>query len=125
MKRVCANIKNLEWENAVDVLSVNEMDVDKACYAVQCEWLQPVYESINSEHKKVKQEEMEELKNLLLSHKDDKEIFSKEVSIFCVFSDVTCTCCTRILSPVHVQICTIIFIGNRLTGPLSYADGGV
>ena len=125
MKRVCANIKDLVWENAVDVLSVNEMDVDKACYAVQCEWLQPVYESINSEHKKVKQEEMEELKNLLLSHKDDKEIFSKEVSFFCFLGCHVTMCCTRLLSPVHVQICTIIFIGDRLTGPLSYADGGV
>ena len=76
MKSVQPSVPELTWPNAVNVLSVNGMDVNKACYALQCEWLQPLYESINSEHKKVKQEEMEEIKTIV-SKKD--ETFSKEV----------------------------------------------
>ena len=76
MRSIQSTIPELSWQSAVDVLSVNGMDVNKACYAVQCEWLQPLYESINSEHKKVKQEEMAEIKTIV-SKKDDS--FSKEV----------------------------------------------
>ena len=76
MKSVQPSVPELTWESAVNVLSVNGMDVNRACYAVQCEWLQPVYESIHSEHKKVKQEEMAEIKTII-SKKD--ESFSKEV----------------------------------------------
>ena len=76
MRTIQPSIPELAWETAVKVLSVNDMDVDKACYAVQCDWLKPLYESINSEHKKLKQEEMEEIKTIV-SRKD--EAFSKEV----------------------------------------------
>ena len=76
MRQIRPDIPELSWKSAVDVLTVNGMDVNKACYAVQCEWLQPLYESINSEHRKLKQEEMEEIKGIV-SRKDDK--FSKEV----------------------------------------------
>ena len=50
--------------------------MNKACYAMQREWLQPLYESISSEHKKLKIEEMQEIK-LIISRKDTG--FSKEV----------------------------------------------
>ena len=76
MRTIQPSIPELPWEMAVKVLSVNDMDVDKACYAVQCDWLKPLYESINSEHKKSKQDEMKEIKTILLM-KD--EGFSKEV----------------------------------------------
>ena len=78
MKSVQPSVPDLEWKDAVNVLSVNGMDVNKASYALQCEWLQPLYESINSEHKKLKQEEMAEIK-AIVSKKD--ATFSKEVCI--------------------------------------------
>ena len=77
MKSIQPTVPDLTWANAVNVLSVNGMDVNRACYALQCDWLQPLYESINSEHKKLKQEEMAEIK-AIVSKKD--ETFSKEVS---------------------------------------------
>ena len=79
MRRIQQTIPELSWATAVDVLSVNGMDVNKACYALQCDWLQPLYESINSEHKKLKQDEMAEIK-ALVSKKDDT--FSKEVRVY-------------------------------------------
>lgn len=98
MKRVCPTIQDLAWKSAVEVLSVNEMDVDKACYAVQCEWLQPVYESINSEHKKLKKDEMKEIK-MIVSKKD--ELFSKEVLYVYLYTYVasclTSPTCTQTL----------------------------
>jgi hypothetical protein len=71
-------VPELSWAGAVNVLSVNGMDVNKASYALQCEWLQPLYESINSEHKKLKQDEMAEIK-AIVSRKDDN--FSTEVCV--------------------------------------------
>lgn len=78
MRQIQPSIPELSWETAVNVLMVNGMDVDRACYAVQCEWLQPLYDSINSEHKKLKAEEMAEIKTIV-SKKD--EGFTKEVSV--------------------------------------------
>ena len=88
MRAICPTIQDLAWKSAVDVLCVNGMDVDKACYAVQCDWLQPLYDSINSEHKKLKQDEMKEIKEII-SKKD--ELFSKEVQMYtCMKNKTVC-----------------------------------
>ena len=71
-------IPELSWKKASELLSDNGGDIIRACYAVQCEWLQPLYDSISSEYKKLKQDEMEEIK-LIISRKD--EGFSREVYI--------------------------------------------
>ena len=76
MRLVNPGIPELSWEKAAELLSANGGDVNKACYAVQCEWLQPLYQSISSEHYKPKQMEMQEIK-LIISRKDID--FSKEV----------------------------------------------
>lgn len=79
MKSVQPSVRELSWPDAVTALSVNGMDVNKASYALQCDWLQPLYESINSEHKKLKQDEMKDIK-AIVSRKDPE--FSKEVIWF-------------------------------------------
>lgn len=60
-----ACIPELSWTRASELLSVSGGDIIGACYAVQREWLQPVYKSISSEHKKLKVEEMAEIKSIL------------------------------------------------------------
>lgn len=76
MRSIQPTVDELSREEAVKCLSVNDMDVNKACYAIQVDWLTPLYESINSEHKKLRQDEMKEIK-AIVSKKD--EVFSKEV----------------------------------------------
>ena len=115
MKSVQSSVPELTWPNAVDILSVNGMDVDKACYALQRDWLQPLYESINSEHKKLRQDEMVEIKTIV-SNKD--ETLSNEVKFIamkqiCALSPFfTCKDSDRgfMLSPAY---CCISF--NSLT----------
>ena len=95
MKSVQPSVPELTWASAVDALCVNGMDVNKASYALQCEWLQPLYESINSEHKKLKQDEMAEIK-AIVSKKD--ETFTKEV---CVGDRCTISCkCVLVVWPL-------------------------
>ena len=64
----------LTWEGAVQALSRNEMNVDSACCAIQCDTLQPLYEYIFSEWNIVKQQDMEEMKGLI-----KKEAINKDV----------------------------------------------
>ena len=76
MKSIQPSVPELTWDSAVNTLCVYGMDVNKANYALQCEWLQPLYESINSEHKLLKQDEMAVIKTIV-SEKD--RTFSIEV----------------------------------------------
>ena len=76
MKSVQPSLPELTRASAVYALCVNGMDVNEASYALQCEWLQPLYESINSERKLVKQDEMAVIKTII-SKKD--RTFSIEV----------------------------------------------
>ena len=64
----------LTWEGAVQALARNEMNVDSACWAIQCDTLQPLYEYIFSEWNIVKQKDMEEMKGLI-----KKEAINKDV----------------------------------------------
>ena len=65
---------NLTWEGAVRALTLNEMDVNAACWVIQCETLQPLYESIFTESIQVKQKDMEETKKLIKNKEFDQEV---------------------------------------------------
>ena len=76
----------LKWEDAVKALSANNMDVDAACYAIQCEWLQPLYESIFSDYKGVKQTDMEEIKKLITNTEHDQDVCLLKHSFIILFA---------------------------------------
>ena len=65
MREVEPNLPELQWDAAVTALSRNGMDVDSTCYAIQTEWLQPLYEYIFSEYKAVAKTDMEEIKTII------------------------------------------------------------
>ena len=64
----------LTWEEAVQALARNEMNVDSACWAIQCDTLQPLYEYIFSEWNVVKQKDMEEIKGLIKKKGIDEDV---------------------------------------------------
>lgn len=64
----------LTWEGAVRALTLNNMDVDTACWVIQCDTLQPLYESIFSEFQQVKQKDMEEIKELIKNKDFDQDV---------------------------------------------------
>ena len=78
MRRAENTIPELEWNDAVIALSRNGMDVDKTCYAIQTEWLYPVYEYIFSEYTKVTKTDMEEVKKII----GNEEQYTLEVLIY-------------------------------------------
>ena len=65
MREVEPSLPELKWDAAVQALSRNGMDVDETCYVLQSEWLQPLYEFIYSEYKKVAKTDMEEIKSII------------------------------------------------------------
>lgn len=65
----------LEWDQAVLALSRNSMDVEETCYAIQTEWLQPLYEYIFSEYTAVTKTDMEEIKKII----KNEQLYSLEV----------------------------------------------
>ena len=67
-------IPDLTWSIAVTALSANNMDVTTACCAIQCELLQPLYGYIFSEWSKVKQKDMEEIKELVKRTDVEEEV---------------------------------------------------
>lgn len=77
MKKVEPSLPNLDWDSAVMALSRNGMDVDATCYAIQSDWLQPLYEYIYSEYTAVAKTDMEEIKKII---KNDQQ-YSLEVNM--------------------------------------------
>lgn len=78
----------------MQALTANEMDVDEAYWAIQCEGLHELYEYIFSEWSKVKQTDMEDIKKLL-----KKGEFEKEVA-YCIYINPS-FCNLRVLFSVH------------------------
>jgi len=89
----------LTWEGAVRALTLNNMDVDTACWVIQCDTLQPLYESIFSEWQQVKQKDMEEIKELIKNKDFDQDVRREhKVYLGCTMGQPLCvesTCNTR------------------------------
>lgn len=83
MREMDPSLQELQWDGAVKALTSNAMDVAAACYAIQSEWLQPLYEFIFSEYKKVAKTDMEEVKKIIL---DKKDLYSLDVRVFACLS---------------------------------------
>lgn len=66
--------KDLPWEAAMLALTASEMDVDEACWTVQCGELQPLYDYIFSEWNKVTKTDMEDIKKLIKRDDLDAEV---------------------------------------------------
>ena len=66
--------KDLPWEGAMHALTASDMDVDEACWTVQCGELQPLYDYIFSEWSKVKKTDMEDIKELIKKDDLDREV---------------------------------------------------
>lgn len=64
----------LNWEGAVKVLSAHNMDVAVACYAIQCEGLQELYDYIFSGWSKVTKTDMEDIKSLMKREDIEEEV---------------------------------------------------
>ena len=82
--------KDLPWEAAMHALTATNMDVDEACWTVQCGELQPLYECIFSEWNKVTKTDMEDIKKLI--KKDDLEIEVVHAWIDCCFINGWAVC---------------------------------
>ncbi len=67
MRGMEPNLPELEWDSAVLALSQNGMDVADTPYAVQTEWLQPLYEYVYSEYTGVTKTDMEEIKKIIMN----------------------------------------------------------
>ena len=65
MERVKRNKGDLTWEGALKAMEGNEMDTEKAYWAVQRDKLHPLYDFMLSKLNKMKQEDMEETMELL------------------------------------------------------------
>lgn len=89
MRGVEPSLPELTWSAAMTALSRNGMDVDSACYAIQTDWLQPLYEYIFSDYTAVAKTDMEEIKKII---KDEKQ-YALEVRIIrsmCYTSVIVC-----------------------------------
>lgn len=65
VRTVEPSLPELEWDSAVLALSRNGMDVEETFYAIQTEWLQPLYEYVYSEYTGVAKTDMEEIKKII------------------------------------------------------------
>ena len=62
-------------------LSAADMDVDKACSAIQCEGLQALYEFIFSDWKLVPATDMKSIKQILKKEGQDREVYALCVGV--------------------------------------------
>lgn len=69
IREVEPSLPELQWDNAVLALSRNGMDVKETFYALQTEWLQPLYEYVYSEYTGVTKTDMEEIKVIIKNEK--------------------------------------------------------
>ena len=69
VRRVEPSLPELEWDSAVLALSRNGMDVKETFYALQAEWLQPLYDYVYSEYTAVTKTDMEEIKVIIKNEK--------------------------------------------------------
>ena len=67
MRNIEPSIPVLGWDSAVMALSRNGMDVSSTFYAIQTEWLQPLYEYVYGEYTAVTKTDMEEIKKIIKS----------------------------------------------------------
>lgn len=75
VRKVEPSLPELEWDSAVLALSRNRMDIEETFYAIQTEWLQPLYEYVYSEYTGVAKTDMEEIKKII----KDEQQYSLEV----------------------------------------------